>query len=82
MRLFIHQFWPRLISPNLLEVFCDASLKRIGAVLTQFGLPIAYKSKKLTTTEMTWITSDQELWAVIHALQTWRCYLEGIQFTV
>ena len=65
-----------------IEVICDASIVGIGAVLTQFGRPLAFESKKLTDAERNWTTTDQELWAVIHALKIWRCYLEGIVFTV
>jgi hypothetical protein len=64
------------------EVICDASTVGIGSVLTQHGLPIAFESRKLTDPEKNWSTGDQELWAVIHSLKIWRCYLEGIKFTV
>ena len=37
---------------------------------------------KLTPAERNWTTTDQELWGVIHALKTWRCYLEGLNFKV
>lgn len=77
---------PTLIMPNLAqgnyEVICDASLVGIGAVLTQEGKPIAYESSKFSPAERNWTTGEQELWAVIHALQTWRCYLEGVPFKV
>ena len=64
------------------EVVTDASDFAIGAILTQHGRPIAYESKKLTSAERNYHTTDRELLAVIHALQTWRCYLEGPKFRV
>ena len=77
---------PTLIMPDLAqgnyEVICDASLVGIGAVLTQDDKPIAYESSKFSPAERNWSTGEQELWAVIHALQTWRCYLEGVPFKV
>ena len=73
---------PDFSEPFEMEVICDASIKGIGAVLLQHGRPIAFESKKLTPTETNWMTGDQELWAVVHALKTWRCYLEGIPFKV
>ena len=73
---------PDFANPMEMEVICDASTGGIGAVLTQFGRPLAFESKKLTDAEKNWTTTDQELWAVIHALKIWRCYLEGINFTV
>ena len=49
----------------------------IGAVLLQKGRPIAFKSCKLTTAKRIYTTSEHELIAVVHALRTWHCYLEG-----
>lgn len=62
------------------EVVADASLHGIGAVLLQGGRPIAFESKKFSPAEKNYDTSQRELLALIHALKTWRCYLEGVPF--
>ena len=73
---------PDFTKPFTMEVVCDASLVGVGAILIQEGRPIAFESRKLSDAEVKWTTTEQELWAVIHALKTWRCYLEGVPFTV
>lgn len=74
---------PVLASPNEkipYEVVSDASGLGIGAILMQNGRPIAYESRKLSGAETRYTTGEQELLAVVYALQTWRCYLEGVKF--
>jgi hypothetical protein len=48
----------------------------------QDGKPIAFESRKLTSAESNYDTPEREMVAVIHALTVWRCYLDGMQFTV
>jgi hypothetical protein len=64
------------------EVICDASLRSVGAVLTQGGRAVAYESRKLSPAEQRYTTTEQELLAVVHAMRTWRCYLEGVKSVV
>ena len=60
----------------------DASVTGIGAVLLQEGRPVAYESRKLSSAEHNYSTGEQELLAVVHAMRSWRCYLEGVEFTI
>ncbi|KAJ9511436.1 hypothetical protein QJQ45_029906 [Haematococcus lacustris] len=64
------------------QVYCDASLQGVGAVLMQHGYPLAYLSKKLSSAERNYTTGEQELLALITACKEWRCYLEGVPFTL
>ena len=61
----------------------DASYLAIGAVLqiqTDEGFKtVAYNSRMLTNTEQIYLINNKELFAIIHALRKWRCYIEGIQ---
>lgn len=71
---------PTLALPDFskpFELISDASITGIGSVLIQEGHPLAYLSKKLSPAEVNYTTTEQELLAVILALQEWRCYLEG-----
>ena len=68
------------------EVTTDSSAFGLGAVLQQDqgnGLqPCAFLSHKLSDAERKYPVHEQELLGIIHALKTWRCYLEGAQFKV
>jgi RNase H-like domain found in reverse transcriptase len=57
------------------EIIVDASNVAIGAVLVQEGRLVAYESKKLLPAEMQWTTTERELFAVVHSLRQWQCYL-------
>jgi len=64
------------------EVVCDASLVAVGAILTQGGRAIAYESRALIPAEKNYTAGEIELLAVVHAMKTWRCYLEGVKCRV
>ena len=80
---------PVLVLPDPEKPFVvhtDASGFAVGAVLQQDqgqGLqPIAFLSKKMLPAETRYPVHEQELLAIIHALRTWRHYLDGRKFIV
>ena len=71
---------PRFKEPFIID--CDASAYALGAVLQQGGEkgklhPVAFLSQTLDATQRNWDIYDKELFAVVHALETWRPYLVG-----
>jgi transposase InsO family protein len=64
------------------EVVADASKTAVGAVLMQDHHPICYASRKFIPAELNYSVTDQEALASVHAVQIWRCYLEGTHFSL
>nr|GEV29329.1 retrotransposon protein, putative, Ty3-gypsy subclass [Tanacetum cinerariifolium] len=58
-------------------VYCDASIKGLGAVLIQREKVIGYRSRQLKVHEKNYTTHDLELGAVVFALKISRHYLYG-----
>ena len=74
---------PRTGSDAEFVLYTDASDIGIGAVLEQDGRPVCYESRKLSPAERNYAIHERELLAVVHALRTFRHYLEGCkQFTL
>nr|GEV42277.1 putative reverse transcriptase domain-containing protein [Tanacetum cinerariifolium] len=76
---------PILALPERTEefvVYCDASIKCLGAMLMQREKMIAYGSRQLKVHEKNYTTHDLELGAVVFALKIWRHYLYGTKCTV
>jgi len=84
-----------LVSAPVLRVFdrkldvvlqTDASAQALGGVLLQndgHGLrPVCYTSKKLSPTQARYPPQQLEMFAIMHAVRTWRHYLMGRQFTI
>jgi RNase H-like domain found in reverse transcriptase len=66
------------------EVTTDASEDEstVGAVLTQYGHPIAFESKKLNPHQQNYPVHDKEMCAIMHALERWRPFLLEQHFKV
>lgn len=71
---------PDLSKPFVLRT--DASGYAIGAVLEQDNKPIGFLSKRLTEVEMRYSTYEQELLAIIRALERWKHLLMTSETTV
>ncbi|GJT72139.1 hypothetical protein Tco_1031425 [Tanacetum coccineum] len=63
-------------------VYCDASIKGLGAVLMQRMKVITYASRQLKINEKNYTTHDLELGAVVFALKIWRHYLYATKCVV
>jgi len=68
--------------PAHFECTTDASDYALGAVITQDGHPIAYRSRKLQPRERNYAVHEKELLAIVDSVKDWRHYIEGQKVTV
>ncbi|KAG1136414.1 hypothetical protein G6F37_011734 [Rhizopus arrhizus] len=81
---------PVLMNPDMSKAFrieCDASDFAVGAVLLQEDSqgkwrPLAFESKKLSQAEKGYPAQERELLSILHALRTWRCFIDGSEYQV
>lgn len=75
---------PDFSKPFILQ--CDASAVGLGSVLSQnidgIEHPIAYYSRLFSKAERNYSTTERELLAVLESIKHFRCYLDGMKFTV
>ena len=60
----------------------DASMKSLGASLTQDRKPVAFASKALTDVEARYANIERELLAVVYGYEKFHTYLYGRSFTI
>jgi len=76
---------PILVLPNIIKTFeieFNASNIGIGVVLLQEGHPIAYFIEKIKGSHLNYSTYDNELYALVRALQNWQHYLFPKEFVI
>ena len=64
------------------EIYTDASQTQLGAVIAQNGKPIAFYTRKLTSAQQKYTTTERELLAIVETLKEFRNILLGHRIVV
>ncbi|KAG2190402.1 hypothetical protein INT47_001388, partial [Mucor saturninus] len=83
---------PTLLNPCMTlpwRIECDASDFAAGMVLLQPDpksnhewKPVAYESRKFSKEERKYSVQERECLSILHALRTWRCFIDGNDYEV
>lgn len=76
---------PVLALPDFSKPFqlqMDACDSGVGAVLLQYGHPLAFVSKSLDPRTKTLSTYEKEFLAILVTIEQWRSYLQHSEFTI
>ena len=64
------------------DIHTDTSDLQLGSVISQYGKPIAFFSRKLTPAQLNYTTMEKELLAIVETLKEFRNILLGFEIKV
>ena len=67
---------------SLFEIYTDASNRQLGAVIMQFGVPLAFFSRKLSECQRKYSVTKLELLSIVECLKQFKSMLWGQRIKV